>query len=94
VAPPVRGLPRASGTVPTAAGPVSVDWRRSGRATALDLTVPANLTGLVHLPASSASNVREGGAAAGKAPGVSVSSFAGGVAVLEVGSGNYRFTSS
>ncbi|HEX4176340.1 MAG TPA: alpha-L-rhamnosidase C-terminal domain-containing protein, partial [Acidimicrobiales bacterium] len=94
VAPPVRGLPRASGTVPTAAGPVSVDWRRNGRATALDLTMPANLTGLVHLPASSASNVREGGVAAGKAPAVSVSSFAGGVAVLEVGSGNYRFTSS
>jgi hypothetical protein len=32
--------------------------------------------------------------AAGKAPGVSVSSVAGGVAVLEVGSGSYRFTSN
>jgi alpha-L-rhamnosidase len=94
VAPPVRGLPRASGTVPTTAGPVSVDWRRSGRGAALDLTMPANLTGLVHLPATSASNVREGGIAAGKAPGVSVFSVTGGVAVLEVGSGSYRFTSS
>ena len=37
---------------------------------ALDLTVPANLTGLVHLPATSASQVREGGVAAGQAPGV------------------------
>jgi alpha-L-rhamnosidase len=94
VAPPVRGLPRASGTVPTTAGPVSVDWQRNGRGVALDLTMPANLTGLVHLPATSASNVREGGVAAGRAPGVSVFSLTGGVAVLEVGSGSYRFTSS
>jgi alpha-L-rhamnosidase len=73
---------------------VSVDWQRNGRGAALDLNLPANLTGLVHLPATSASNVREGGVAAGKAPGVSVSSFTAGVAVLEVGSGSYRFTSS
>jgi alpha-L-rhamnosidase len=61
---------------------------------ALDLTVPANLAALVHLPATSASRVREGGVAVGQATGVSVSSVAGGVAVLEVGSGSYRFTSS
>jgi alpha-L-rhamnosidase len=94
VAPPLRGLPRASGTVPTAAGPVSVDWQRNGRGMALDLTMPPNLTALVHLPATSAARVREGGVAAGRAPGVSVSSVAGGVAALEVGSGSYRFTTS
>jgi alpha-L-rhamnosidase len=94
VAPPVRGLPRASGTVPTIAGPVSIAWRRNGRGMTLALTMPANLTALVHLPASSASHVREGGVAAGKASGVSVSSVADGIAVLEVGSGSYRFTSS
>jgi alpha-L-rhamnosidase len=94
VAPPIRGLPRASGTVPTAAGPVSVDWRRSGRGMALDLTMPPNLTALVHLPATAAANLREGGIAAARAPGVSVYSVSDGVAVLEVGSGSYRFTSS
>jgi alpha-L-rhamnosidase len=93
VAPPVRGLPRASGTVPTTAGPVLVDWQRNGRGMDLDLTMPANLTALVHLPASSASRVREGGVAAGNAPGVSVYSVAGGLAMLGVGSGSYRFTS-
>ena len=93
VAPPPRGLPRASGTVPTTAGPVSVDWQRNGRDLALDLTLPANLTAQIHLPAASASNVREGGVVAGRAPGVSVASDAGGVAVVEVGGGSYRFTS-
>ena len=94
VAPPLRGLPRASGTVPTTAGPLSVAWERNGRGMALALTMPANLTALVRLPATSPSHVREGGVAAGNAPGVSVASVAGGVAVLEVGSGSYRFTSS
>jgi alpha-L-rhamnosidase len=94
VAPPLRGLPRASGSVPTVAGPVAVAWQRSGRGLTLDLNLPANLTALVHLPATSESNVREGGVAAGKSPGVSVSSVGGGVAVLAVGSGSYRFTSS
>jgi len=59
---------------------------------ALNLVVPANAAAMVHLPARRASSVREGGLAAGRAPGVSVSSVADGVAVLSVGSGSYRFT--
>ncbi len=94
VAPPLRALPGASGTVPTPAGTVSVGWQRNGRGMALDLTVPVNLTALVHLPATSATHVRESGVAVSKAPGVSVYSVADGVAVLEVGGGSYRFTSS
>jgi alpha-L-rhamnosidase len=57
----------------------------------LDLTVPANLTALVQLPATDASQVREGGVAAARAPGVALQSVGGGLAVLEVGSGAYRF---
>jgi alpha-L-rhamnosidase len=71
-----------------------VAWRRSGRGIALDLAVPANMTALVHLPATAGSNVREGGVAAHTSPEVSVQSVGGGIAVLEVGSGSYRFTSS
>jgi alpha-L-rhamnosidase len=94
VAPPLGGLPRASGAVPTIAGPVAVAWRRNGRGMTLDLTVPTNVTALVHLPATSASHVREGGVAAQKSPGVMVHSVSGGLAVLEVGGGHYNFTSS
>jgi len=59
----------------------------------VSLTVPAHASALVHLPASGPSQVREGGVAAGRSPGVCVSSVADGVAVLSVGSGGYRFTS-
>ncbi|HXB37911.1 MAG TPA: alpha-L-rhamnosidase C-terminal domain-containing protein, partial [Acidimicrobiales bacterium] len=96
VAPPSGGPGRAAGSVPTIAGPVTVSWQRraGGRGIGLDLTVPANASALVHLPATDASRVQESGVAAGRAPGVSVYSFAGGMALLEVPSGTYRFTTS
>jgi alpha-L-rhamnosidase len=73
-----------------------VSWQRraGGRGIGLDLTVPANASALVHLPATDASRVQESGVAAGRAPGVSVYSVAGGMAVLEVPSGTYRFSTS
>jgi alpha-L-rhamnosidase len=94
VAPSSGGLDRASGTVPTIAGPLAASWVRAGRRVALDLSVPVNATVRVMLPASSASAVREGGVRAGSAAGVSVLSVANGLVVLSVGSGSYRFTST
>ncbi|HXA74737.1 MAG TPA: family 78 glycoside hydrolase catalytic domain [Acidimicrobiales bacterium] len=96
VAPPAGGPGRAAGSVPTIAGPVTVSWQRraGGRGIVLDLTVPANASALVHLPATDASRVQESGVAAGRAPGVSVYSVAGGMAVLEIPSGTYRFSTS
>jgi alpha-L-rhamnosidase len=94
IAPPVGGLRSASGAAPTIAGPVAVAWQRNARGMTLDLVVPANVTALVHLLATSASHVREGGVAAQTSPGVMVHSVVDGLAVLEVGGGHYHFTSS
>lgn len=93
-APPPSGLSRASGSVPTVAGPLTISWVRSGHGVALDLSVPVNATARVVLPATSKSAVREGGVAAAAAQGVVVVSTADGRATLSVGSGTYRFTSS
>jgi alpha-L-rhamnosidase len=92
VAPPTAGLTRATGSLPTVAGPVQVSWRRGARGVALDLSVPANASALVRLPATGASPVREGGVDADRAPGVTVTA-GDGVALVSVGSGTYRFTS-
>jgi alpha-L-rhamnosidase len=94
VAPPLTGLARAAGSVPTIAGPVDVSWRRRGGGVAMDLVVPPNARAVVHLPVSEPSSVREGGIAAAKAVGVGVSALNGGTAVLAVGSGTYHFTSA
>ncbi len=94
VAPPARGLAGATGSVPTIAGPLELAWERGpGGRLAVDLTVPANATATVTVPASGGvSSVREGGIAAERAPGVTVRSVADGLVLLSVGSGSYRFT--
>jgi alpha-L-rhamnosidase len=94
VAPPSAGLDRARGSMPTIAGPLHLAWQRKSKAMTMDLTVPANATATVRVPASDAANVHEGGTAAAAAPGVTVLSHAGGVVELSVGSGTYRFTSA
>jgi alpha-L-rhamnosidase len=94
VAPPSSGLSRAEGTMPTVAGPASVSWQRRGRGVALTLGVPTNASALVHLPAGDPSSLREGGVPADRAPGVTVLPPAGGRAVVSVGSGSYRFTTT
>jgi len=58
------------------------------------MTVPVNAVARVLLPAADAAAVRESGAAAAMAPGVTVLSAAEGQVTLSVGSGTYRFTST
>ena len=94
VSPPSAGLGRASGSVPTVAGPVQVSWQRRGKGMSVDLTVPPNATATVRMPAGAPSGVREGGVPAVRAPGVTVVSATDGAVVLSVGSGTYRFTSA
>ena len=92
--PPRTGLAAASGSVPTVAGPVTAQWRRTGTRLNLALSVPANTTAHVAMPAASASEVRESGVPSASAMGVAVVSEADGTVVLAVGSGTYRFTSA
>jgi hypothetical protein len=94
VAPPKGVLAHAAGSVPSVAGPMAVSWeQRAGRTgMAMDLTVPANAAALVHLRATSASQVHESGVPIDRVRGVSVSSVADGTVVLDAGGGEYRFS--
>ena len=96
VTPPTAGLAGATGSVPTTAGPLAVAWEQStGGRLRVDLTVPANATALVTVPATGgASSVRERSVAADRSPGVAVVSVSDGRAMLSVGSGDYRITGS
>ena len=95
VAPPSSGLARASGSVPTVAGPVSVSWQRRGAGVALAPDRAGQRVG-AGAPAGQRTVERARGRRSPprRAPGVSVYSVADGVAVLSVGSGSYRFTSA
>jgi alpha-L-rhamnosidase len=73
-------------------GPIASAWQRTGSEFELEVTLPANTTATVFLPASSVGAVREGGRALGEAPGVRLLREEPGRLVLAVGSGHYRFT--
>jgi alpha-L-rhamnosidase len=92
VAPSSGGLRRASGKMPTPAGLITVSWQRADNPSfSLELTVPANTTATVHIPAARVSEVTESGRPLSRSADVTVVSVGGGVAILRVGAGSYRF---
>jgi alpha-L-rhamnosidase len=74
-------------------GPVSCEWRRTENRFELHLTVPANVTATVYLPAREAGSIRENAKPLEKNRFVRFLKMEGNRAVLEVASGSYRFHS-
>jgi alpha-L-rhamnosidase len=93
---PGGGLDHASAAIDTVRGEVASSWRvTGGGGFSLDVTVPANSTGLVYVPAERPDAVAEGAhAPAQSAPGVELVGVKDGAAVYRVGSGRYRFRAS
>jgi alpha-L-rhamnosidase len=92
---PSAGLDRVEATYESVRGTVASAWRRAGGGLELDVTVPANATGRVYVPASSPGAVREGGEGrfvpACEATSVRLVGVDGTWVVYEIGSGRYRF---
>jgi alpha-L-rhamnosidase len=75
-------------------GQIVSDWKMAGSKFTLAVTVPANTTATVYLPAKNIQSVTESGRILSKATGVKFVKMEAGCAVLAVGSGNYRFLSN
>jgi alpha-L-rhamnosidase len=86
------GLTHARATYNSIHGEVICVWTKDGGRFTLNVTVPANTTAEVWVPAASAGHVMEGEKAATEAEGVRFLRQEAGSAVFEVGSGSYRFT--
>jgi alpha-L-rhamnosidase len=76
-------------------GLIASHWRRDGDELVMEVTIPANTTAEVHVPAASLNDVHCGSQqlSAGPAEGVEVREVTATTAILSVGSGDYRFTS-
>ncbi|MES2773109.1 MAG: family 78 glycoside hydrolase catalytic domain [Bacteroidota bacterium] len=75
----------------SASGPISVEWKQGQPQFSLQLSVPANTSATVYIPAAAASAVRESGQPLSKAKGIRVKKIEDGRVIMEVGSGNYLF---
>jgi alpha-L-rhamnosidase len=72
-------------------GPIETHWRKVGRHFRLKVTIPANTTATVVMPAADVTSVFESGRRVEKAPGVKVLRWPRALAEFEVASGTYDF---
>jgi alpha-L-rhamnosidase len=75
-------------------GELEAGWTRDGQKFEMEVTLPPNTYGTLHLPATDAASVRESGKPASQARGVRFIKHEQGRAHYELQSGNYRFTST
>jgi alpha-L-rhamnosidase len=74
-------------------GEIKSHWSKEGDAFVWDITVPANTTATVYIPAADAKSVKEGDGPAAETAGVEYVRMDGDRAVFNIGSGSYRFES-
>ncbi len=72
-------------------GEIATNWTRKDAQLTLDVTIPANTTATIAVPDSDPSQLTESGKPLAQAEGVKLRRTADGRAVLEIGSGTYRF---
>jgi predicted GH43/DUF377 family glycosyl hydrolase len=90
---PVGDLKWAEATYKSVRGPISVRWDRTGDQFQLAVTIPANTTATVYVPAAVGTNVTENGASASDSPGVSFVRREGDRSIYTLESGSFRFES-
>ncbi|HTI97414.1 MAG TPA: glycoside hydrolase family 78 protein [Dongiaceae bacterium] len=73
-------------------GRIVSDWKIQDGRFQLHVIIPANTTASVHIPNATVADVQENGQPAAKAPGVVRATQEGTAAILEVGSGEYQFS--
>ncbi len=89
---PAAALTHASGALESMHGRIASSWSTHAGGFTLNVTIPANTTAEVHVPASEAAAVMESGQPAGEVEGLTFLRMEGGAAVFDVVSGRYRFS--
>jgi alpha-L-rhamnosidase len=94
VAPPRTGLASAHGRVPTPYGPITVAWHHPRESEfTIDVTVPADTTATVSIPAVVPSQITESGKTLAHATGVHLVGTRAGTGILTLGAGTYHLRS-
>ena len=88
----VGGLTSARASYDSVRGRIVSDWKADKDGLHLTVTIPANTTATVSLPAADPAKITEGKGPAAEAEGVKLRGVEEGRTLLEVGSGTYQFT--
>jgi alpha-L-rhamnosidase len=88
------GLTWAQGSYDSIQGRITSAWQFTNNTFTLNVTIPANTTGEIHVPTTNAAAITESGVSAASSPGVTYLGVSNGAAIYNVGSGNYGFSSA
>jgi alpha-L-rhamnosidase len=88
---PNEGLSWVKASYRSLHGSIASEWKTTDQGLTLEVTVPANTTATVYVPADKPERVTEGGKPAADAEGVKFLRAEPGKAVYAVGAGQYRF---
>ena len=75
-------------------GKVNSHWKVTNGAVSLEVTIPANTTATVYIPAKAGSSLLEGGQPAANNPEIKAAAAEPGYLVVNVGSGIYHFSTA
>ena len=90
---PVGDLTFVKATYRSAHGLIASEWHKAGDTFDWKITIPANTTAAVFVPAKQIGSVTEGGRPANLTAGAEFLGMEGGFAIFRVGSGSYHFVS-
>jgi alpha-L-rhamnosidase len=88
---PVEGLDFVNASYHSIRGIIKSNWKKDGGTFSWKMSIPANTTALVYIPAKSAEAITEGGQKAATSKGVKFIRLENGKALFEIGSGDYDF---
>ena len=74
-------------------GPINSDWKKDDKTFEWTISIPANTSATVYIPARSLSDILESEKELSKAEGVQAVKWEKGSAIVQVGSGQYKFIS-
>jgi alpha-L-rhamnosidase len=88
---PAPGLTWVKASYHSIHGRIATEWRTEGGKLTVVVSIPANTTAVVHLPAADPAAVTESGRPASAAKGVKFLHVAAGESVFEIAAGRYEF---
>jgi alpha-L-rhamnosidase len=88
---PVGDVTSARATHQSPYGLITTEWKKSASGFELTVTIPANTTATIYLPATTSARITEGGQPLEKHPELKSLGFAEGRARIKSGSGTYHF---
>lgn len=89
----INGLGFVNASYKSMYGEIKSEWKKENQSFSWNISVPANTSAIVYIPANSQNVVTESGEKISSAKGVKFIKMEGSRAIFEIGSGEYSFTS-